>query len=109
MRFPDLRYLTVILTAVAILPSADALADAIDGDWCFGVRHLAISGPDIKTPGGSRMTGNYDRHAFAYVVPAGETGAGQSVTMQLQDDDHMTLRQGAAKAQLWTRCQAPTS
>ncbi len=109
MRFPEIMCLTAILAGAALFPSAGALADAIDGDWCFGTRHLAVNGPDITTPGGKQMKGEYDRHSFAYVVPRGEKGTGQPVKMELQDDDHMTLRQGAGKPQLWKRCRAPTS
>lgn len=97
------------LFASALLISGQAYADAIDGDWCYLGRHLSISGPDITTPGGTRMTGEYDRHHFAYVVPAGEAGAGEPVRMAVQDDENMILQQGSAKPQAWTRCRAPTS
>jgi hypothetical protein len=109
MRFPRIICLLSVLTGTALLPVVSALADAIDGDWCFGARHLAIDGPDITTPGGKRLKGDYDRHGFRYVTPAGDQGAGQPVRIELQDDDHMTLQQGKAKPQLWKRCRAPTS
>ena len=89
--------------------SGSARADAIDGDWCYLGRHLSINGPDITTPGGTRRKGEYDRHHFAYVVPAGEAGAGEPVRMAVQDDENMILQQGSAKPQPWTRCRAPTS
>ena len=109
MRFPEIIYLTSVLTGAALFPSVGPLADEIDGHWCSGTRHLAVNGPDITTPGGKQMKGDYDRHSFSYVVPSGEKGTGQPVRMELQDEDHMTLRQGAGDPQLWKRCRAPTS
>ena len=41
-----------------------ARADAIDGQWCLGSSHFEINGPNIRTPGGNEITGNYDRHGF---------------------------------------------
>jgi hypothetical protein len=49
-----------------------ARADAIDGQWCLGSSHFEIKGPNIRTPGGNQIAGNYDRHGFTYVVPANE-------------------------------------
>ncbi len=92
-----------------ILPPGSGQADAIDGNWCREGRHLAVDGPNLTTPGGNRIKGSYDRHGFEYVVPAGEAGAGQPVSMTLQDDDHMTLQQGESGPQLWKRCAGPTS
>ena len=97
------------LFASALLVPGSARADAIDGDWCHLGKHLSISGPDITTPGGTKMKGEYDRHNFAYVVPAGEAGAGEPVRMAVQDDENMILQQGGAKPQPWTRCRAPIS
>jgi len=101
--------IAVGLFCTTLLVPASVRADAIDGDWCYLGKRLSISGPDITTPGGARMTGEYDRHNFAYVVPAGEAGAGEPVRMAVQDDENMILQQGSAKPQPWTRCRAPTS
>jgi hypothetical protein len=107
MNRPGISALAAI--ALCVLPSTVA-ADAIDGNWCYtDGRYLTIEGPDIRTPGGTRMQGNYDRHAFAYVVPSGEPGAGEAVTMVLHDEDHMSLQIGGGPAQNWTRCTPPTS
>jgi hypothetical protein len=87
-----------------------AHADAIDGQWCDRTgRSLKIEGPNIATPGGTAMTGDYDRHAFAYVVPAGEAGAGQTVEMILLGDDDLDLTVGPAggarsRPERWRRC-----
>lgn len=97
------------LLAVAV--TEPAFADAIDGDWCSGDgRRMSISGPRIVTPGGHTVAGTYSRHAFAYKVPANETGAGAAVDMTLVDEHTVHLRgSGDRKAQIWKRCQKPGS
>jgi hypothetical protein len=61
-----------------ILAPFSALADAIDGDWCStgDAGQFRIAGASITTPAGTQTTGNYTRHAFSYVVPVGDPGAG---------------------------------
>jgi hypothetical protein len=102
--------------AVIVLDAVPALADAIDGDWCHkNGKHIAIQGPDIVTPVGTRTKGNYDRHAFSYEVPAKDPGAGETINMILVDEDTIYLRSGAApgfgpgEAEVWNRCKQPTS
>jgi hypothetical protein len=103
------------LAALGYLATGEfARADAIDGDWCFQNRRLSIEGPDLVTPGGKRMTGEYDRHAFQYVVPAGERGAGGKVFMVLIDDDTMMLKLGqqpmsTGEGETWRRCAPQVS
>jgi hypothetical protein len=103
--------LTVL--ASVLLPAGRAWADVIDGDWCAtnDGRHLSIKGPEIVTPAGTRMEGNYTRHSFVYVVPQAEPGAGQTVAMQLINEETVNLRIGASAAeaaqapvQVWHRC-----
>lgn len=102
----------IALTALLLLAgTVPAIADSIDGDWCGekGAR-LAIKGPSIVTPGGATVTGQYRRHEFAYVVPAGEAGASSTIYMQLLDEEHMqsfTVKGDTidpATASNWTRC-----
>jgi hypothetical protein len=96
----------------ACLAATPARADAIDGDWCnLAGKQMTIRGPEIITPGGSRVHGDYSRHAFSYVVPAGEAGAGETVSMILRNEFLVHLRQGAADApwQEWRRCTARVS
>lgn len=102
--------------AVALLAAAPAWADAIDGNWCFAAKQLAIRGPAIVTPGGTAMQGDYDRHHFSYTVPPGEADTGKTVVMVLLSETAMHLSVGAnaaeaAKAtpELWRRCSATTS
>ena len=101
----------VMLALLALLaPAEHAWADAIDGHWCFADgRRLSISGPDLVTPGGKRMTGDYDRHAFAYEVPDGELGAGSTVFMVQLNEETVRVRIGtppsaAGDSETWRRC-----
>jgi hypothetical protein len=97
------------VAALSLLPRG-ARADAIDGEWCLGASHFAIDGPSILTPGGNRITGNYSRHGFHYVVPANEPGAGGEIDMVLLNEETVRLtRKGqASPPEIWKRCK-PTS
>ena len=111
------RIAIALLAAILLLPTTPARADAIDGDWCSrDGRNLSIRGPEITTPGGTRMQADYDRHHFHYVVPAAEPGAGQHVFMTLRGDHLVHLRMAAdaqaaaaAPVQEWRRCAPATS
>ena len=85
-----------------------ALADKIDGEWCApDGRRLAIAGPAITTPGGARITGNYSRHHFSYVVPKAEADAGQTVEMSLRSEEEvLVLPRPNAQVEMWHRCPA---
>ena len=90
--------------AVAALASP-ALADAIDGNWCRADgKRMAIDGPAIVTPGGHKIAGDYSRHAFSYVVPGGEPGAGATVSIQLLGEYLAHARQGNGPIEEWRRC-----
>ena len=110
-----MRIHTLAGTAAAVLLLASAgaaVADAIDGDWCRpDGKRMSISGPDIVTPGGHRIAGNYSRHAFDYVVPPGEGGAGETVWIVLLSEYLAHARQGRedAPVQVWNRCQPGVS
>ena len=99
------------LLAAAILSIAPAAwADAIDGAWCHDDLRLTINGPAIVTPGGTKMMGDYSRHAFSYVVPAGEPNAGRTVWMRLLSEEAMNLRvEPDVSWQPWRRCGPPIS
>ncbi len=102
------------VAALAMAPGA-ASADQIDGSWCHkSGKRLSIEGPRIITPGGTDMTGDYDRHGFSYIVPPGEPGAGRTMVMAQQDDDTMHMAEGTLLAspegaQTWHRCGVPVS
>jgi hypothetical protein len=94
--------LAMLLTSVQI-----SLADAIDGDWCKADgKRMKIRGPEIVTPGGNQTRGEYTRHSFSYVVPAGEAGAGENVSIILLSEYLAHARQGSdtAPVQVWNRC-----
>ena len=104
------RVLAVLAAAIWLCPSP-ARADAIDGPWCaVDGKRIDINGPRIRTPGGTQMQGDYDRHGFRYVVPAAETGAGGTVNMRLLSDNVMHLTPpGSTSVQVWNRCGPPIS
>jgi hypothetical protein len=98
-----------ILIAVALfcLAASPVRADVIDGDWCkTDGKRMKIRGPEIVTPGGNVTRGDYTRHSFVYVIPAGEAGAGETVSIILLSEYLAHARQGGADApiQVWNRC-----
>ena len=100
----------LLITAFAALAAPAAWADAIDGGWCHDDLRLTIDGPAIVTPGGTKTGGDYARHAFSYVVPAGEANAGRTITMRLLNEETMRLRtETDASWQTWRRCGPPVS
>jgi hypothetical protein len=103
------QYLGLIAaTAVLLwLAPTPGRADVIDGDWCKADgRRMKIRGPEIVTPGGNSTRGDYTRHSFVYVIPAGEAGAGDTVSIILLSEYLAHARQGGADApvQIWNRC-----
>jgi hypothetical protein len=103
---------TTVACIVFVGISTAALADAIDGDWCHANgKRMSIRGPDIVTPGGKQIQGDYSRHFFSYVVPAGEAGAGETVAITLLSEYRANSRQGGTDApvQEWHRCQPGVS
>lgn len=103
--------LTLAAAGIALLLSAAARADAIDGDWCRADgKRMSIRGPEIVTPGGKETRGNYDRHFFSYVIPAGEAGAGATVSITLLGEYLAHGREGTdGPLQEWRRCQPGVS
>ena len=109
---PPLRRSTPAFAGLLLvaLSAGTARADAIDGDWCHADgKRLTINGPDITTPAGAKLKGDYDRHHFSYVVPAGEPGGGATVSMQLLNELNMRLTPPAGEEQQWRRCGKPIS
>ena len=93
------------LAAGCMLGPSEARADAIDGMWCRDSRSMRIDGPSIVTPGGTSMTGDYDRHGFRYVVPPGEGDAGKTVVMVLLSDHDLDVTVGEGATERWRRCK----
>ena len=100
-----------VLTSVAICAGllgliAPARADRIDGAWCHdqGAR-MMIDGPAIVTPTGTHTQGDYSRHAFSYVVPPEDPGAGTIVRMRLLNEETVQVQAGPqAPWETWNRC-----
>jgi hypothetical protein len=96
----------VLIFAALSTVSLDARADAIDGDWCNkSGKHLKINGSNIKTPEGSQVTGDYDRHSFSYLSTLGGEHANKKIQMQLLSDDLMRLTLPDGETQNWRRCE----
>jgi hypothetical protein len=85
------------------------MADAIDGDWCsLDGRHFEIVGPSIITPAGTKTTGDYSRHAFAYQTPESDPGSGATIAMILVNERTLRLQSdkpAGAEPEIWTRCE----
>ena len=103
------KYLLALAGTLGLLAGLThpAFADAIDGDWCqLDGRHMTIRGPAIVTPGGQQTSGNYTRHFFSYVVPAGESGEGAAVEIQLLGEMLAHERRaGDPVVREWQRCK----
>jgi len=111
MRAATATILIAIAAALVLMPASPARADRIDGNWCYRDRHMSIDGPAIVTPGGTKMTGLYDRHGFRYTIPDGEPDAGAEVDMvQLNDQTiHVTTAGGdGSRTEIWNRCDLTT-
>ena len=99
------RFLAALASIAVVALASPALADAIDGNWCRADgKRMSIDGPAIVTPGGHKITGDYSRHAFSYVVPGGEPGAGATVAIQLLGEHLAHARQGNGPIEEWRRC-----
>ena len=106
-----------VLAGAIVLAATPALADAIDGHWCFpDGRRISIDGPSIVTPGGVHIQGDYARHYFTFVVPQPEPGAGEKIAMTLVNEMTVHLRHGEGHAytvepgvEVWRRCGPPVS
>jgi hypothetical protein len=106
------RSLVFLVAAAILLQTGVSHADAIDGDWCStDGKRMSIRAEQITTPGGRQIQGNYSRHAFDYVVPPGEDGAGDIVSIILRGEYLALSRQGAAAGspREWHRCKETIS
>jgi len=68
-----------------------ARADAIDGTWCSERDHqqMTIKGTEAFLPGGRRVTGDYSRHRFSYVIPMPDAEAGRIKLLRLMGERSM--------------------
>jgi len=98
--------------AALLLFICPAFADAIDGNWCHqDGRRFSIRGPEIVTPGGKTMQGNYSRHYYSYVPVAPERGAGQAINMTLMNENTVHLQYGETNGatEVWLGCSQSIS
>lgn len=101
------RLARALVAGAAICLASPALADAIDGDWCSTteVAHFSIAGSRIVTPAGTETTGDYRRHTFSYLVPAGDPGAGTKIDMRQLNEQEILVSVGGGAPVLWRRCE----
>src|SRR5438034_6330751 len=108
----SVRLLVFRVALAMLLQTGISRGDAIDGDWCStdGMR-MSIRGEKTTIPSGKQIEGNYSRHAFDYVVPAGENGSGDVVSIILRSEYLALSRQGPLEAPLreWHRCKETIS
>jgi hypothetical protein len=100
----------VLAGGLALVPAA-ARADSIDGHWCTdtGLR-MTIQGQNLVSPGGVRISGDYGRHDFSYVAPAGEPGGGGRVDLRLMGENAVRAQAASGAIEpLWRRCGPPVS
>jgi hypothetical protein len=99
---------SLAIVAALLISGGAARADAIDGNWCNSDgRHFSIRGATIITTEGTKVEGNYNRHAFSYTIPSPDSSAGAQVFMLLINESTVHLRIGAdstATTQIWRRC-----
>lgn len=93
-----------------IFSTSIAHADQIDGTWCSPKgESMTIEGSNVVTPGGNKITANYDRHHVDYALPEGEENAGARLSADQLNDDNIsvTLIRGgtAGAAVVWKRCE----
>ena len=100
-----MRYVLLIVCVALAIGVSSARADAIDGQWCLGGSHFEINGPNIRTPGGNDIRGEYNRHGFRYVIPANEQGAGTQIVMVLLNEETVRLTRGTSDPETWKRCK----
>ncbi len=96
-----------VVAAAFALTTGTALADAIDGNWCNGEQRMSIRGPEIVTPTGLTLTGDYTRHAFAYDIPDGEPVAGERILMFQLNEQTIRVHVDSTdnEGEIWERCQ----
>lgn len=102
------RRLMFPFALAALMQAGAAHADAIDGDWCStDGQRMSIRGDNITLPSGKQILGNYSRHAFDYVIPSGDSGAGDTVNVILRNEYLAFSRQGANgdRSTEWRRCK----
>ena len=99
---------SLVLSLAALVASSPARADAIDGAWCSHEgQQIKIAGPQITTPGGAVLQGEYRRHNFSYVAPSNEVHAGETIYLRLAGETTMLFHIGSplAAPSTWKRCE----
>lgn len=99
-----------IMAIALVLLARPAAADPLDGRWCtFDGQRMSIDGQRIITPGGARMTGEYDHGSLVYGVRGYEPGTGFLVSLTPLDQESLRLvtNRRDVKPEIWHRCGPP--
>jgi len=110
-----MRLLRIALCAISlgIAGVSVARADAIDGTWCSERDHqqMTIKGTEAFLPGGRRVTGDYSRHRFSYVIPMPDAEAGRIKLLRLMGERSMMSVSAKpdgtepSEPESWKRCE----
>ena len=103
----------LIFAAITLEGANAAWADAIDGTWCSERDHrqITLNGPEALLPGGRRVTGNYSRHRFSYIIPMPDADAGRLKILQLMGEVSMMSATAnsdgsePSEPERWKRCE----
>ena len=91
-------------------PAGPARADAVDGHWCNkDGRRMHVDGPKMVIPSGKRITADYHRHGFTYVIPPGDKGAGGKVTGEQRGEYILHVKPAGGGLEVWGRCKKGVS
>lgn len=107
-----MRFLQIACLGALLLPTP-ALTAVMDGAWCAqDGRTMIIHGDDVTIPSGKQITGDLSAHAFSYVIPDGEPGAGADVSMSLLNQETLRVTRGVPpgtraepEPEIWHRCK----
>src|SRR3981189_3543710 len=101
-----MRKRVVIVACLALVAGGElGPPEGVRGGGGLGAPPFLINGPNIRTPGGNQIVGNYDRHGFNYVVPANEEGAGTQIVMVLLNEETVNLMGGSSPPETGRRCR----
>lgn len=105
-------YLSLAAIIILVAATQPALADQIDGNWCSpDGQSISVDGPNVVTPGGSKISANYDRHHVDFQIPEGEPHSGDRFSADQLNDDQISVSitrardARAGKAVIWTPCR----
>jgi hypothetical protein len=79
------------LTALLLAAPGSAMADVIDGDWCFARAAVRDPRAEYRDPAGSGTTGDYSATISAMSCPESDPDAGKTIDMRLMNENAVFL------------------